>query len=586
MILLIDNYDSFSYNLYQMLGEMEPDIEVVRNDAITAEEVLQKQPGAIIISPGPGKPSDAGICEEVVKICAGRIPILGVCLGHQAICEAFGAMIVHARELKHGKQSVTRLNRWSLLFKGLPEKIKVARYHSLAVRPDTLPRALRVSAVAEDGEIMAVEHERAPIFGLQFHPESIMTPEGRTILKNFLAIADSFPRAVKDKVNIKEVQPFNPPVLKRESLKAPEEKAAKENKGEAEVETRSSDKRESQNAVVNEAIVKLVNGEKLSVEMLKAALEETMSGRASQVSIASLLTALSTRGTTLEEMAACAETVGKHVVSLKHPYEALEISKVGRNRTNIFNISSAVSIILAAAGIKVTGHGSSDMFGGCSEADCLEKLGVNIMLKPEQMSGILEKTNMAFMLDQIYLKPVEHVEAVRKVLPMSTIFNILEPLISPSRPARMLAGVDRGDMRLPVIHFLEMIGVKRVMSVFGQDGMMGISLNAPTDIVELKDGQYTDYIIRPEDFGMERCEAKELEAVSPEENAAVLKAVFSGEKGARRNVIVLNSAAALHLARDISMEEGIRAAEDILDSGRAKDKLEELVRETNEGAGR
>ena len=190
------------------------------------------------------------------------------------------------------------------------------------------------------------------------------------------------------------------------------------------------------------------------------------------------------------------------------------------------------------------------------------------------------------MLDQIYLKPVEHVEAVRKVLPMSTIFNILEPLISPSRPARMLAGVDRGDMRLPVIHFLERIGVKRVMSVFGQDGMMGISLNAPTDIVELKDGQYTDYTIRPEDFGMERCEAKELEAVSPEENAAVLKAVFSGEKGARRNVIVLNSAAALHLAGDISMEEGIRAAEDILDSGRAKDKLEELVRETNEGAGR
>ena len=186
MILLIDNYDSFSYNLYQLIGELNPDIHVVRNDALTVTEIAALGPERIVISPGPGRPADAGICESVVQELGGQIPILGVCLGEQAICEAYGAVVDYAHRLMHGKQSIAALDRTSPIFAELPEQIPVARYHSLAVRPETLPPELRVIATAEDGEVMAVEDRKRRVYGLQFHPESIMTPDGRKILQNFL----------------------------------------------------------------------------------------------------------------------------------------------------------------------------------------------------------------------------------------------------------------------------------------------------------------------------------------------------------------------------------------------------------------
>ncbi|MDD7466126.1 MAG: aminodeoxychorismate/anthranilate synthase component II [Actinomycetaceae bacterium] len=241
MILLIDNYDSFSYNLYQLIGVREPDIRVVRNDELSVEQVQQLHPDRIVISPGPGRPADAGICEELIgavaKDKASQIPVLGVCLGHQAICEAFGANITYAKRVMHGKASIMELvpvgddalsqvdaadsaslsaarqsvlhqsaprqfasyprhsqsfgsplQRRSRLFAGMPERIQVARYHSLAADPATIPAVLRVTGVADDGDVMAIEHRELPIFGVQFHPESILTPEGMQILDNFLAL--------------------------------------------------------------------------------------------------------------------------------------------------------------------------------------------------------------------------------------------------------------------------------------------------------------------------------------------------------------------------------------------------------------
>ena len=194
MILLIDNYDSFSYNLYQLVGKIEPDIKVIRNDEMTVEEIEKLKPSHIILSPGPGKPSDAGVCEEVVKRLAGTFPILGVCLGHQAICEVFGATVTYAKRLMHGKQSVCSIKNGEAIFEGVGEgqdgqadKLKVARYHSLAAKSETLPECLEVIAMSDDdGEVMAVKHTDYPVYGLQFHPESILTPEGETILKNFI----------------------------------------------------------------------------------------------------------------------------------------------------------------------------------------------------------------------------------------------------------------------------------------------------------------------------------------------------------------------------------------------------------------
>lgn len=186
MILLIDNYDSFSYNLYQLIGEINPDIKVIRNDEMTIKEIEKLSPEKIIISPGPGKPEDAGICIDVIKHFAGKIPILGVCLGHQAICKAFGAAVSHAKSIMHGKDSIIKVDTSSLMFKGLKENITVARYHSLAAVDSTMPDCFKITGKSDDGKIMAVEHRHFPVYGLQFHPESIMTPDGMTMLRNFM----------------------------------------------------------------------------------------------------------------------------------------------------------------------------------------------------------------------------------------------------------------------------------------------------------------------------------------------------------------------------------------------------------------
>jgi len=186
MIVLIDNYDSFSYNLFQLIGSFNPDIRVVRNDEITVREIEAMNPEAIILSPGPGKPCDAGVCMEAARYFAGKAPVLGVCLGHQAICEAFGATVSYAKTLMHGKQSKLRIENSCSIFRGLPAEIVGARYHSLAVMEETLPEELHIIARSGDGEVMAVRHRDFELYGLQFHPESILTPSGKTILENFL----------------------------------------------------------------------------------------------------------------------------------------------------------------------------------------------------------------------------------------------------------------------------------------------------------------------------------------------------------------------------------------------------------------
>ena len=186
MILLIDNYDSFSYNLYQFVGEINPDIKVVRNDELSVDQIKQLAPERIIISPGPGRPENAGNIIEVAAEIGKTVPVLGVCLGHQAICAAFGATITYAKRLMHGKQSEITFDTGCPIFRGLPEKAPAARYHSLAADEATIPDCLKVTARTADGEVMAVQHTQYPIYGLQFHPESILTPDGKQMLRNFL----------------------------------------------------------------------------------------------------------------------------------------------------------------------------------------------------------------------------------------------------------------------------------------------------------------------------------------------------------------------------------------------------------------
>lgn len=190
MILLIDNYDSFSFNLVQLIGELadgREELRVIRNDELSVEEIMKLEPSHIVLSPGPGRPADAGVCEALIRaVLEHPIPLLGVCLGHQAICETLGGKITYAPQLMHGKQSIVKTDDTSVIFKGLPKELAVARYHSLVADKNMIPETLMVTAVDEKGEVMAVQHRTLPIYGVQFHPESIMTPEGRQILRNFI----------------------------------------------------------------------------------------------------------------------------------------------------------------------------------------------------------------------------------------------------------------------------------------------------------------------------------------------------------------------------------------------------------------
>lgn len=186
MILLIDNYDSFSYNLYQLIGSVDSDILVVRNDKISIDQIKKANPRAIFLSPGPGHPSKAGICIEVVQTLGDSFPIFGVCLGHQAICEAYGATVSYASTLMHGKTSLANIDTDSMIFKNMENKLQVARYHSLAAAEKTIPPCLKIIARTDEGDIMAVSHKTNPVYGVQFHPESVLTPQGHTIIKNFL----------------------------------------------------------------------------------------------------------------------------------------------------------------------------------------------------------------------------------------------------------------------------------------------------------------------------------------------------------------------------------------------------------------
>ena len=198
MVLLIDNYDSFSFNLYQLVGSIDPDIKVIRSDELTVEEIRVLKPDYVILSPGPGRPADAGVYEDLLRECKGEFPILGVCLGHQAIGEVFGGTVSYAKQVMHGKQSVAKQVHPSKILKDVPvhpskilkdvpEQFEVARYHSLAIIDETMPSELIVTSITDDGEVMSVEHKDYPIYGVQFHPESIMTPNGEQMIRNFLS---------------------------------------------------------------------------------------------------------------------------------------------------------------------------------------------------------------------------------------------------------------------------------------------------------------------------------------------------------------------------------------------------------------
>lgn len=333
--------------------------------------------------------------------------------------------------------------------------------------------------------------------------------------------------------------------------------------------------------MIKEAIVKLANKEDLSYEMAEASMDEIMGGKATPVQMSAFLVAMSMKGETIREITACAAGMRRHCVRLLHNRDVLEIVGTGGDHSNSFNISTTSSLVISAAGVPVAKHGNRAASSKSGAADVLEALGVKISIDPKKSARVLQEIGLCFLFAQNYHLSMKYVAPVRKELTVRTIFNILGPLTNPAGANMQLMGVYEESLVEPLARVLANLDVKKAMVVYGQDGLDEISMSAPTSVCEVRNGGFESYVITPEQFGFTRCKKEELTGGSPQENAEIALRILKGEKGPKRDAVVLNSAAAVHIAKGISMEESIRQVEETIDSGRALAQLEAFVKLTN-----
>ena len=335
--------------------------------------------------------------------------------------------------------------------------------------------------------------------------------------------------------------------------------------------------------MIKEAIIKLSKKQDLAYAEAEAVMDEIMSGQATPVQMSAYLTALALKGETIDEITASAAGMRAHCIKLLHNLDVLEIVGTGGDGSNSFNISTTSSLVIAAGGVPVAKHGNRAASSKSGAADVLEALGVKITLTPERSAEILKKINICFLFAQNYHIAMKYVAPIRKELGIRTVFNILGPLSNPAGANMELMGVYDQSLVEPLAQVMANLGVNRGMVVYGQDSLDEISMCAPTSVCEIRDGKFTSYEITPEQFGYERCEKGALTGGTPAENAEITKAILKGEeKGPKRQAVCLNAGAALYIAgKAASIEEGVKLAESLIDSGAALKKLEEVVEETN-----
>jgi anthranilate synthase/phosphoribosyltransferase len=527
MIVIIDNYDSFTYNLFQYTSQVvSEEVKVFRNDRITVEEIERIGPGRIIISPGPGRPREAGISVEVVKHFASSVPILGVCLGHQAIGCAFGAAIGRAKNIVHGKtQNITLDGKG--LFRNIPSPSRFTRYHSLVIEESSLPDELEITAVSEDGEIMGVRHREYPTEGVQFHPESIASEYGIKILQNF--------------INYKR-EPFQLAI----------------------------------------ALSKVLSKADLFPEEASFLMEELAEGELTSGQIAAFLAGLTAKGVSPEELASFATVLRRRKRAVTASYPLLDTCGTGGDGKNSFNISSMAAIVASSCGAMVAKHGNRGVSSRSGSADFFRALGIPVELEPDSASQLLECTGFTFLFAPLYHGSMRHAAQVRRELGIKTVMNLLGPLLNPADAEYQLIGVYDENLCQPVAEALRLLRSKRAMVVHGLDGFDEISVAAPTKIVELdRDGGLSQYTLDPEELGMGQYSEKELRGGTAEENARTACALLSGGcSGALRDAVLINAGAALYIYELAgSIKEGYELAGEAVESRAAQKKLEQ-IRET------
>ncbi len=525
MILIIDNYDSFTHNLFQYVSELTTEeVKVVRNDAIDLDEIRRTLPSRIILSPGPGRPEDAGVCLEVVRELAGSVPILGVCLGHQVVAQAFGGTIVQAGRIVHGKAEAISLDGKGV-FRGLGPSATFTRYHSLAVEEASLPPELEISARAAEGEIMGLRHKEHLVEAVQFHPESIASELGKRLLKNFLSYQrDPFPFSA--------------------------------------------------------TLSHVVNGGDLDRETAEAFMEELTEGSLSDPQVAAMLVALSTKGIQPAEIAGCATVLQRKRRVLHAGVEVVDTCGTGGDGLGTFNVSSLAALVAAAAGAVVAKHGNRAVSSKSGSADFYRALGINIDLTPAQAEWLIRQNGFAFLYAPTYHGAMRHAAPARKALGIKTIMNLVGPLVNPAGAAHQLIGVYDAELCLIVARAAHMLGIKNVMVVHGEDGLDEISVSAPTKVVRIgPDGTARESTILPEALAIGPHAIEEIRGGGPEDNAAEAWDVLEG--GGRRavvDVVVANAAAALMVSGKVAdLAEGVTLCRATIKSGRALAQLERTI---------
>jgi anthranilate synthase/phosphoribosyltransferase len=534
MYLLIDNYDSFTHNVFQLLSELTTKTVLVkRNDEITLDEIERLAPEGIILSPGPGRPEDAGISLELVKRFAGKVPILGICLGHQTIAQAFGASIVGAKRIVHGKVDEIKLDGKGL-FRSIPSPSPFTRYHSLVVDGGTLPSEFEVTATSPDGDIMGIRHRYfITLEGIQFHPESIASERGRRVLANFLD-------------------------YKREPFPA------------------------------ERLLSRLIAGENLSFDEAAAFMDELTEGNLGESRTAAFLIALNAKGVVPEEIAGCASVLNRKKITLGTKEPSVDLCGTGGDGAGSFNISSMAALIAAAGGARVAKHGNRAVSSKSGSADFYRELGIPIDLKPEASKALLDSTGFAFLFAPIYHAAMRHAAAVRRELGVKTIMNLIGPLSNPADAAYQIIGVYDENLCMPILTAARLLGAKRVMTFHGDDGMDEISVSAPTRVCFCdEDGNVSDFRIKPEDFGIVPFAAIDLKGGTAAENASEARLIMDNAgRPALKEASLINAGAALFVCgKATSIMEGYRAASAVLASGAVKARFESIVLESAALAG-
>ena len=481
---------------------------------------------------------------DAVRTFSGRIPILGVCLGHQAIAEAFGGKIVRAGRLMHGKASSIAIKQDNPLFYGLPETVLAARYHSLTVDESTLPGCLEITARDESGQIMAVSHTEHPTYGVQFHPESILTKSGQKMLENFL-----------DRVAHVSVRHLD----FDETLLPPE-----------------------QRNLLKPYIFKVIEGTDLSQDEAYEAMDCIMSGGATDAQIGSFITALRMKGETIDEITGFARVMRNKAAVMPHSAAAIDIVGTGGDLANTFNISTTAAFVAAGAGLPVAKHGNRSVSSKSGSADVLEALGVKIDMTPAQASECLDSCGLSFLFAQKFHGSMKFAALPRKQIGVRSVFNILGPLANPAFTRYMLIGVYDEALMEPMAKVLQNLGVKGAMVVHGSDGLDEITISGTTKICEIKGSKLIKYELDPRDYGVRLADLDEVVGGTAEENAQITLAILSGqERGAKRDIVLLNAACALVIAGNAEdIGQGLSLAQASVDTGAAMEMVEELKART------